>query len=77
MRAVDIIRKKRDGGTLASAEIAAFVRGATDGPVAGWQPYQVSALLMAIVWRGMTPEETAELTRAMVHSGEKRWRTWM
>ena len=47
-------------------EIAAFVRGATDG---SWADYQLSALLMAIVWRGMTPQETAWLTDAMVRSG--------
>src|SRR5438552_3766651 len=66
MRAVDIIRKKRDGQPLDPAEIDAFVAGATSG---SWPTYQVSALLMAIVLRGMTAEETAGLTRAMVHSG--------
>jgi pyrimidine-nucleoside phosphorylase len=68
MRAVDIIRKKRDGHALTAAEIHAFVHGATAGL---WPPYQVSALLMAIVLRGMGPAETAELTRAMVESGER------
>jgi pyrimidine-nucleoside phosphorylase len=68
MRAVDILRKKRDGLALTRDEIAAFVRGATSGD---WPAYQVSALLMAIVLRGMGPEETAELTRAMIASGEK------
>ncbi len=66
MRAVDIIRKKRDGQALDPAEIEAFVAGATSG---AWPDYQVSALLMAVVLRGMSPEETACLTRAMVHSG--------
>jgi pyrimidine-nucleoside phosphorylase len=66
MRAVDIIRKKRDGQTLAQGEIEAFVAGATQGT---WPEYQVSALLMAIVLKGMSAEETAWLTGAMVHSG--------
>ena len=66
MRAVDVIRKKRDGHALSADEIQAFVRGATDG---SWMPYQVSALLMAIVLRGMDSVETAALTGAMVHSG--------
>jgi pyrimidine-nucleoside phosphorylase len=68
MRAVDIIRKKREGGILDPSEIEEFVRGATDG---GWQEYQTSALLMAICCRGMTEAETAALTAAMVNSGAK------
>ena len=66
MRAVDIIMKKRDGAALDREEIRFFVDGATQGTV---PDYQASALLMAIVLRGMTPEETAWLTDAMVHSG--------
>jgi len=66
MRAVDVIRKKRDGGVLTAAEIACFVDGATKKT---WEPYQVSALLMAIVWRGLDDAETAELTACMVRSG--------
>ena len=66
MRAVDIIRKKRDGHALDPAEIDTFVAAATRG---SWPEYQVSALLMAIVLRGMSAEETAWLTGAMVHSG--------
>ena len=66
MRAVDIIVKKREGGALERGEIACFVQGVTDG---SWPDYQASALLMAIVLRGMTPQETAWLTDAMVHSG--------
>jgi pyrimidine-nucleoside phosphorylase len=66
MRAVDIILKKRDGGGLSRAEIGFFVAGVTAGTL---PDYQASALLMAIVWRGMTPEETAWLTDAMVESG--------
>ena len=61
-----IIARKRDGGTLSDAEIASFVRGATDG---SWADYQLSAMLMAIFLRGMTPPETAALTKAMMHSG--------
>jgi pyrimidine-nucleoside phosphorylase len=66
MRAVDILRKKRDGGELTPAEVGAFIRGATDG---SWTDYQLSALLMAVCCRGMTASETAELTRAMTDSG--------
>ncbi len=66
MRAPDILRKKRDGGELSQAEIEAFVRAAAHGE---WPDYQLSALLMAICIRGMTPAETATLTRAMADSG--------
>src|ERR1044071_384402 len=66
MRAVDLIRTKRDGGRLDRAALEWFVAGVTDGTL---PDYQASALLMAIVLRGMTPEETAWLTDAMVHSG--------
>jgi len=63
----DIIIKKRDGGTLTRDEIGFFARGVTDGKFAD---YQATALLMAIFWRGMTPQETAWLTDAMMRSGE-------
>jgi pyrimidine-nucleoside phosphorylase len=66
MRAVDIISAKRDGRTLARDEIRFFVDGVTSGTL---PDYQASALLMAILLRGMTAEETAWLTDAMVHSG--------
>ncbi len=69
MRAVDVIRRKRDGGELAETELAAFVRAAATGT--DWEPYQLSALLMAIVWRGMTPNETATFTRLMADSGKR------
>jgi pyrimidine-nucleoside phosphorylase len=68
MGPVDILRKKRDGGRLSADEIGAFVRGVTDR---SWPDYQAAALLMAIVLRGMDADETAQLTRAMVASGEK------
>ena len=63
----EIIIKKRDGGTLTKDEINFFARGVTDGRFAD---YQATALLMAIFWRGLTPQETAWLTDAMLHSGE-------
>ncbi len=66
MRAVDIIRKKRDGHALSSSEIARMVEGIATGEVAD---YQWSALLMAILWRGMDAAETAALTDAMIRSG--------
>jgi pyrimidine-nucleoside phosphorylase len=66
MRAVDLIRHKRDGGAFNAEAIHAFVKGVTDG---GWPDYQIAALLMAIVWRGMTLDEAFLLTDAMVRSG--------
>jgi pyrimidine-nucleoside phosphorylase len=68
VRAVDIIIKKRDGGALSRDEIAFVVTGVTAGSI---PEYQASALLMAILLRGMTPEETAWLTGAMVDSGAR------
>ena len=67
MRAVDIIRKKRDGQALTPDEIAVMVEGIATREVAD---YQWSALLMAIVWRGMTAAETAALTDSMIRSGK-------
>jgi pyrimidine-nucleoside phosphorylase len=66
VRATDIILKKRDGGALSQAEIAFIIDGVTHGSV---PDYQISAWLMAVLWRGMTTDETAWLTDAMVHSG--------
>jgi pyrimidine-nucleoside phosphorylase len=66
MRATDIIRAKRDGLALSREAVEFFVTGVTDGSL---PDYQASALLMAIVLRGMTAEETAWLTGAMVRSG--------
>ena len=61
-----IIARKRDGHALTRGEIAAFVRGATDG---SWADYQLSAMLMAVFLRGMNAEETAHYTDAMMRSG--------
>jgi pyrimidine-nucleoside phosphorylase len=66
MRAVDLIRKKRDGQALGRSEIGWLVAGLLNGEVAD---YQWSALLMAIVWRGMDAVETTALTEAMMRSG--------
>ena len=68
MRAVDVLKKKRDGGELSPAEIDAFVSAAARGT---WEKYQLSAMLMAICTRGMTPAETAHLTRSMADSGTR------
>ncbi len=66
-RAIDVIRKKRDGIELSRDEIEGLVRAYTSGEI---PDYQVSAWLMAVVLRGMTRPETAALTDAMLHSGE-------
>lgn len=63
----EIIRKKRDGGSLTGEEIANFVGGVTDGR---WADYQISALLMACFTRGLNSEEQAFLTAEMLHSGD-------
>ena len=64
---IDLIRKKRDGGALSSAEIGYIVEAYTVGTI---PDYQVAAWLMAVVLRGMMREELAALTHAMLHSGE-------
>ena len=68
MRAVDLIRKKRDGQPLGREEIDVFVRGVTDGSL---PDYQVAAWLMAVVLRGMSLDETWWLTDAMTRSGDR------
>lgn len=64
----DIIEKKRDGFALTEAEINHFISGYVKGDI---PDYQVSALLMAIYFQGMTLEESAALTMAMVASGKR------
>jgi pyrimidine-nucleoside phosphorylase len=66
-RAVDIIRKKRDGHELSRVEIEFFVRSYTSGQI---PDYQASAWLMAALLKGLSRAETAALTDAMLHSGE-------
>jgi len=67
MRPVDLIRKKRDGGEHTRKEISSLVEAFTRGDV---PDYQMSAWMMAVLLRGMTEEETAALTEAMLQSGQ-------
>jgi len=64
---VDLIRKKRDGGVLSEEEIRFIVAGYTAGEI---PDYQMAAFCMAVLFRGMSRQETAVLTDAMVHSGD-------
>ena len=66
--AVDVIAAKRDGGELTDAQVTWVLEAYLRGDVA---PEQMSALLMAVVWRGMTPRELSAWTGAMVASGER------
>lgn len=67
MRMVDVIAKKRDGKELTTEEINFVIEGYTKGDI---PDYQVSALAMAIFFQDMTDRERADLTMAMVNSGE-------
>jgi pyrimidine-nucleoside phosphorylase len=67
VRAVDLIRAKRDGGSLCEEEVRFLIDGYVKGDI---PDYQVSALLMAVLFRGMNAEETGFLTRAMIDSGD-------
>ncbi|API90462.1 pyrimidine-nucleoside phosphorylase [Virgibacillus pantothenticus] len=68
MRMYDIIEKKRDNQALTKEEIQFFIQGYTNGEI---PDYQVSALLMAIYFQDMNDQERAELTQAMVESGDQ------
>lgn len=68
MDAVDVIRLKRDGSALSDEQIGWFIRSYTGGHI---PDYQASALLMAIVWRGMSSGELATWTSEMIASGER------
>lgn len=71
MRAVELIRMKRDGQILSPEAIHEFVRGAATND---WPDYQLSAMLMAIFLRGMNDAETAQLTQSMTQQGKRyRW----
>lgn len=68
MQAVDLIRTKRDGGRLSDAEVRWFIDSYTHGRIAD---EQASAMLMAIVFRGLDPAELSEWTAAMIDSGDR------
>jgi thymidine phosphorylase len=68
VNALDVIRTKRDGGELSDEQIRFVIEGYTAGRI---PDEQVSALLMAIVFRSMTPRELATWTAAMIESGER------
>ena len=67
MRAVDVIVKKRDGGTLSKHEIDFFVQGYARGEI---PDYQAAAWAMAVLLNGMVRQETIDLTLSMSASGE-------
>ncbi|MGB9811961.1 MAG: pyrimidine-nucleoside phosphorylase, partial [Dictyoglomus turgidum] len=67
MRMIDIIIKKRNGEALSEEEISFVVDGYVKGDI---PDYQMSALLMAIYFRGMNIEETITLTKKMAYSGK-------
>ena len=66
MRPVDIIIKKRNGDELTASEISSFIQGFTNGDI---PDYQVSAWAMAVLLKGMSARETADLTLALADSG--------
>lgn len=68
MRTIDLIQKKRDGGRLSPEEITYLIEGFVRGEI---PDYQMSALLMAIYFRGMDEEEVFHLTEAMARSGRE------
>lgn len=68
MRAVDIITKKRDGEELTAEEIDYFIEGFTHGEI---PDYQASSWAMAVLLKGMTPRETADLTLSLARSGDQ------
>ena len=67
MTMYDLILKKKRGGELTKDEIEYMISGYTKGSI---PDYQMSAMMMAICFQGMTPQETKDLTLAMAHSGE-------
>ncbi|MGG3737984.1 pyrimidine-nucleoside phosphorylase [Aeribacillus pallidus] len=68
MRMVDLIEKKRDGHELTTEEIQFIIKGYTEGTI---PDYQMSAFTMAVFFQGMTERERADLTMAMVESGDQ------
>src|SRR5699024_5895752 len=68
MKMVHVIQKKRDGGELTKQEINFIIEGYTEGAI---PDYQMAALAMAIYFKGMTHQENADLTTAMVESGDQ------
>jgi pyrimidine-nucleoside phosphorylase len=66
INAVEIIRTKRDGGTLSEEQITTLITNVSNGT---WPNYQATAFLMAVYFNGMNAEETAALTRAMMKTG--------
>lgn len=67
MRMYDLIKKKRDGGALTDKEIAYMISGYTNGQI---PDYQMSAMMMAMYYQGLSEAETLSLTMEMAHSGE-------